>query len=132
MTFFQNENDSGDEWLDALELGALAFSHIEPAGQILFNDNALIPLNSMCRVCKGAWTAKADVWDIYCVFIYISNFFSFFFLEQRVTQTARLDVFQLWSPPGTTRSTFPVRAAVSFCAVLLSFSGQNTLQRLQN
>lgn len=95
-----------------------------------FNDNALIPLNSIITVCKGAWTAEAHVLDLYCVFIYIYLFL--FYSGGEVAQTTRLDVFQLWGPPGTTRSTFPVRAAVGFCAVLLSLSRRNTPQRLQN
>lgn len=69
--FLSDENNSRDQ-----QLGALTFSHMELAGHSLFNDNALIPLNSVVRVCKGAGMAQANAWHLYCVFIeYISVFF---------------------------------------------------------
>lgn len=58
--------------------GALAFSHVEPAGHILFNDNALIPLNSIIRVGKGASAAEVGGWDLRHIYISIfSDFISF-------------------------------------------------------
>lgn len=93
--------------------GALAFSHVEPAGHILFNDNALIPLNSLIRVGKGAWTAEAGAWDLYCIYIL---FFSFFFLEERVSQTARTGCLSaqeaLWGRPGAPFLSEPLSAFV--------------------
>lgn len=54
MPFFLNKKitpgTNGSVVWDLGVPGILALSHVEPAGHILFDDNALIPLNSIITV----------------------------------------------------------------------------------